>query len=168
MKISGKRDGQEGAFNMIIVSACLAGLNCKYDGGNNHVLEIEKLVAQGKALPVCPEQLGGAPTPREAAEIRVFSGEDVLAGRARVMTKSGDDKTEAFIKGAEEVLKIARMAGAKQAILKERSPSCGCTYIYDGTFSGSKHPGRGVTAALLASKGIKVYSEETLGELFKE
>lgn len=147
---------------MIIVSACLAGINCKYDGGNNLVPEIRDMVAKGEALPVCPEQLGGAPTPREAAEINGVSGEDVLKGNGRVITKSGLDKTDAFIKGAEEVLTLAKLVGATNAILKERSPSCGSGCIYDGTFSSRKLCGKGVTAALLEANGIKVISEEQI------
>lgn len=147
---------------MIIVSACLAGIYCKYDGSDNFVPEIREMIARGDALPVCPEQLGGAPTPREAAEINGFTGEDVLNGKGKVITKSGIDKTEAFIKGAEEVLKLAKLTGTTKAILKERSPSCGSSYIYDGTFSGRKICGKGVTAALLTANGIKVISEEQL------
>lgn len=153
---------------MIIVSACLAGINCRYEGGNNLDLRIRDLVTKGKAVPVCPEQLGGDPTPREAVEINGVSGEDVLLGKGNPISESGQNKRDSFIRGAEEVLKIARMVEAKQAVLKERSPSCGSNMIYDGTFSGQKRPGRGVTTALLERNGIKVYSEETMDSLLTE
>lgn len=145
---------------MIIVSACLCGINCKYNGGNNlnkHVLELFK---SGKAIPVCPEQLGGQSTPRGAHEIINGNGEDVLKGAARVMGPEGDDATCEFIKGARETLKIAKDCGAVEAILKARSPSCGLSVIYDGTFSGNKTQGNGVTAELLLNNGIKIYTEE--------
>ncbi len=103
-------------------------------------------------IPVCPEQLGGLPTPREPAEIR----------EGRVITKSGKDVTENFKRGAEEVLKIAKMFGIKEAVLKQGSPSCGCGRIYDGTFSGKIVEGDGVTVALLKRHGIKVITEEDL------
>lgn len=145
---------------MIIVSACLAGINCKYDGGNNLVPEIRELVAKGMAIPVCPEQLGGGSTPRAPVELAGVTGEDVLDGRGKAVDESGLDKSEPFIKGADETLKIARMARADMAILKERSPSCGSKFIYDGSFTGQPRPGRGITAALLVRNGIKVISEE--------
>lgn len=145
---------------MIIVSACLAGVNCKYNGGNNLVKEIAELVAKGEALPVCPEQLGGNPTPRPAAEISGGTGAGVLDGKARVIRKDGKDVTAEFIKGAEEVLKLAKLAGASRAVLKARSPSCGCGRIYDGSFSGKLADGNGVTAELLARNGIRVSTEE--------
>ncbi|MCL4441930.1 MAG: DUF523 domain-containing protein [Firmicutes bacterium] len=118
------------------------------------------MVARGLALPVCPEQLGGDPTPREPVELSGRSGEDVLDGRGRAVTNTGRDKTDSFIRGAHEVLKIARLVNAEYAILKERSPSCGSGLIYDGTFTGRRCKGHGVTAALLERHGIKVYSEE--------
>jgi uncharacterized protein YbbK (DUF523 family) len=103
-------------------------------------------------IPICPEQLGGLPTPREPAEIR---GE-------RVVTRSGKDVTENFKRGAKEVLKIAKLYGIKEAIMKQRSPSCGCGEIYDGTFSGKTIKGDGVTTTLLKKNGIKVISEKEL------
>lgn len=145
---------------MIIVSACLAGINCKYDGGNNLNSRIRDMVAKGEALPVCPEQLGGGATPRDPVELQGVSGEDILNGDGRAVTCCGHDKTDAFVRGAFEVLKIARMVDARYAILKERSPSCGSRQIYDGTFSRSCRAGRGITAALLEKHGISVYSEE--------
>jgi uncharacterized protein YbbK (DUF523 family) len=110
---------------MILVSACLAGINCKYNGKNNLNRKIQKLVKEGKAIPVCPEQLGGLPTPRESANL-TGNGLNVLQGVAKVLTKSGKDVTINFVKGAREVLKLAKLLGVEKAILKARSPSCGC------------------------------------------
>lgn len=145
---------------MIIVSGCLCGINCKYDGGNNLNEKILELLRRGEAIPVCPEQLGGQSTPRAPHEIVNGTGADVLDGKARILGPAGDDVTEEFIKGAEETLKIARECGAKTAILKARSPSCGREMIYDGTFSGNKIAGNGVTAELLLRHGIEVLTEE--------
>ncbi|HSN58423.1 MAG TPA: DUF523 domain-containing protein [Clostridiaceae bacterium] len=141
---------------MILVSACLCGTNCKYSGGNNLSGEVLRLLAEGKAIPVCPEQLGGLTTPRPTAEISGGTGADVLEGSAKVLTSSGADVTDNFTRGAREVLSIAKAAGAKEAILKAKSPSCGCGRIYDGTFSGKLVEGNGVTAELLIRNGIMV------------
>lgn len=141
---------------MIIVSACLAGINCKYDGGNNYNRKVAAMVAKGEAIPVCPEQLGGCPTPRQPCEIAGGKGTEVLDKRAKVIDKEGRDLTCKFIKGAHETLKIAELTGAKAAILKDRSPSCGIGSIYDGTFSDKIIAGNGVTAELLLRKGIKL------------
>ncbi|MFC4076767.1 DUF523 domain-containing protein [Salinithrix halophila] len=146
---------------MKIVSGCFAGIHCTYKKGHNRVGEIQRLVKEGRALPVCPEQLGGLPTPRPPAEIIGGDGEDVLDGKAKVIDNTGKDVTPEFLAGAREVLDMARSVGATEAILKERSPSCGSCMIYDGTFSGVKKPGLGVTAALLRRHGIRVTSEET-------
>lgn len=145
---------------MILVSACLAGINCKYNGRNNYIEEFEKMVARGEAMPVCPEQLGGCPTPRPAVEISGGTGADILDGRCCAIRKNGEDVTDKLIKGAEEVLKIAKLTGAGKAVLKARSPSCGLGTIYDGTFTGKLIKGNGVTAELLIRKGIKVTTEE--------
>ncbi|WML35811.1 DUF523 domain-containing protein [Clostridium sp. OS1-26] len=145
---------------MIIVSACLCGINTKYNGGNNLDERVLKLLREGKAIPVCPEQLGGQSTPRAAHEIFKGTGADILDGKARILGPEGDDATEEFIRGAYETLKIAKECDAKVAILKARSPSCGFGKIYDGTFTGSKIDGNGVTAELLKRNGIKVYTEE--------
>jgi uncharacterized protein YbbK (DUF523 family) len=147
-----------------IVSACFAGIHCRYDGRHNAVDEIQKLIKEGKAIPVCPEQLGGLSTPRNPAEIVGGDGEDVLDGKARVIDNQGRDVTDAFIRGAYETYRIAKTIGADEAILKEKSPSCGSCWIYDGSFQGKKKPGVGVTTALLKRKGIKVISEDTLLE----
>ncbi len=150
---------------MVIVSACLCGINCKYDGGNNLDLRVLNLLKEGKAIPVCPEQLGGQKTPRAPHEIVNGNGLDVLDGKARILGPEGDDVTFEFLKGAYETLKIAEATSASIAILKARSPSCGVGKIYDGTFIGTKRTGNGVTAELLLSKGIKVFTEENLDDL---
>lgn len=135
-----------------IVSACLAGLRCRYDGETRPCEKVVQLVSAGKAIPVCPEQLGGLPTPRVPAE---KSG-------GRVVRQDGVDVTAEFVRGAEESLKLAQLIGATKAILKSRSPSCGCGLIYDGTFSGILIPGDGVTAALFKANGFDVKTEEDL------
>ncbi|MDP4093244.1 MAG: DUF523 domain-containing protein [Bacillota bacterium] len=147
---------------MLIVSACLAGINCKYNGGSSTNLKVRELVSRGEAIPVCPEQLGGCPTPRPAAEIFNSTGADVLDGTGKIKRINGEDAAPEFIKGAEEVLNIARLAGCSKAILKSKSPSCGCGNIYDGTFSGKLVPGNGVTAELLLRNGIEVLTENDI------
>jgi len=148
----------------VLVSGCLAGVLCKYNGTYNNVPELVSLVEKGLAIAVCPEILGGGAVPREPNETVNGDGRRVLDGKARVMTPSGVDCTEMFIRGAVETLKKAREHNIKIAILKERSPSCGSSLIYDGTFSGRKIAGSGVTAAILQRAGIKVYSEYNFRE----
>jgi len=142
-----------------IVSACLVGMECRYDGGHKENAHIKQLVGSGKAIPVCPEQMGGLSIPRPPAEISGGTGADVLAGRAKVINSEGKDVTDYFIKGALQVLKLARMVDCKKAILKEKSPSCGTEKIYDGSFKGKLRGGRGVTAAFLVQEGIEVVNE---------
>ena len=137
---------------MIIVSACLVGINCRYDGGNNANQEIIKMVKRGIAVPVCPEQLGGLSTPRIPAEI---------VGN-RVINKNGEDVTDYFKKGAQETLQLTKLVNCQKAILKQNSPSCGCGKIYDGTYSGTIITGKGITAKLLENNGIEVLTEEDL------
>lgn len=139
---------------MIVVSGCLAGIKCRYDGEANAVPEVLALVNAGKAIPVCPEQLGGLTTPRVSAEQRIIDG------KTRVVRKDGVDVTAEFEKGAERTLAIARAVGATKAVLKARSPSCGCGEIYDGTFTGCVVPGNGMTAALLLEAGMEVVTEK--------
>jgi len=153
---------------LILVSACLVGYDVKYDGSNNFSDIISKWFDEKKAIPVCPEVLGGLSTPRDPAEIVGGDGDDVLEGKAKVMTKFGIDVTEAFIKGAQRTLEVAKNANATIVILKERSPSCGGTKIYSGEFNSNKKVGQGVTAALLRRNGIKVFSEENFIELIRE
>ncbi|WP_078410347.1 DUF523 domain-containing protein [Priestia abyssalis] len=146
---------------MKLISACLTGCECRYDGKSNTVQSFVEMVEQGEAVFICPEQIGGLSTPRPPAEIVGGDGEDVLDGKAKVITNTGEDVTSKFIKGAYEALRAAKLAGIKEAILKESSPSCGSAKIYDGTFSACKVTGNGVTAALLKRNGIHVSSEET-------
>lgn len=147
---------------MILVSACLAGFNVRYDGGNAERDLAVKLVATGKAVTVCPEIMAGFSTPREPAEIVGGTGRDVLAGTARVVNKLGQDVTDQYLAAARWVLKIAQGNDVKVAFLKQKSPACGTKLVYDGRFAGNKIPGMGVTAALLANHGIKVYGDEDL------
>lgn len=141
----------------LLVSACLTGENCKYNGGNNYSPAAEALKERFDVLPVCPEQLGGLPTPRVPAE-RVGD---------RVLTRDGRDVTGEYRAGAEKALAEARAAGVRYAVLQERSPSCGSGFVYDGTFSGKLIPGQGVTAELLREKGIAVYSGSRIAEFLK-
>ena len=150
---------------MIIVSACLCGINCRYDGDNNLNERVLKLLKEGKALPVCPEQLGGLATPREPCEILNENGLDVIDGKITIVGLNNNDITSKFLKGAYETLKIAQNIGATCAILKARSPSCGVSKIYDGTFSSTLRQGNGVTTQLLLSNGIKVFTEEDLDDI---
>ena len=135
---------------MLIVSACLAGFPCRYDGKKAINTAVQQLVREGKAIPVCPEQLGGLPTPRLPAEMKA----------GKVINSDGNDVTEAFEKGAAVVLEIAKQYGCTDALLKARSPSCGKGRIYDGSFSGILIEGNGKTADLLMRNGITVTTEE--------
>lgn len=151
------------ARNPILVSACLVGVKCRYDGESRTDPRVLRLFRAGRAIPVCPEQLGGLPTPREPAEIVGGDGQDVLDGRARVIDKSGRDVTASFVKGAEQVLFLARQTGAKRAILKRKSPSCGVR-SYDRSEANRTPPSispEGVTAAFLRRAGIRVYGSRT-------
>jgi len=146
----------------LIVSACLVGENCRYNGRSLPVEITQRVAAflDGKSYTVvCPEVLGGLPTPRPSVEIERGDGADVLAGRARVIDAGGNDRTAELIRGAEEAARIAREAGARLALLKERSPSCGSKMI---SRKGVKIPGIGVTCALLRSVYIDVISEEDI------
>ena len=145
---------------MYLISACLCGVNCKYNGKNNLNNRCLELLREEKDILVCPEQLGGLSTPREPAEL-IGNTREVLEGiDGKIISISGKDVTEEFLKGAKETLKIAKAIGAKKAILKEGSPSCGCNFIYDGSFSGNKIRGKGLTAYMLEREGIKVISEK--------
>lgn len=141
---------------VLLVSACLLGLRCRYDGLSKRMDGLERLLALPVSLvPVCPEVFGGLPTPRMPAERQ---GE-------RVRALDGRDVTENYRRGAEEALRLAQLLGARTALLKERSPSCGCGAIYDGSFTGALVPGRGVAAALLQESGIEVFGESGLDAL---
>lgn len=142
---------------MYLVSSCLAGINCRYDGKNNLNKKVAELVKAGEAIPVCPEVLGGLPTPRDPSEIIVDKKRN-----KRVVSEKGKDVTAEFKLGAEKTLKIAQIVEAKKAILQQRSPSCGCGKIYDGTFSSNLIKGSGLTAELLIENGIEVLTEADL------
>ena len=140
---------------MIVVSKCLTGECCRWDGGSKPDERIKALVESGGAIAVCPEQLAGLSTPRLPTELTA-SGAEVLMGRGRAVMNDGTDVTARFIRGAYAALKLARETGATRAILKAHSPSCGSGEIYDGSFSGRLVPGDGITAALFRLYGIEV------------
>ncbi len=136
----------------VIVSACLAGMFCRYNGSVEGDPRIEEMVRRGEAVPFCPEVMGGLPTPRPACEIR----------DGRVFTDTGADRTGEYERGAAEGLRLARLYGCTEAILKARSPSCGSGVVYDGTFTSTRVPGDGVFARTLKANGIGVRTEEDL------
>ena len=142
----------------VLVSACLLGVHCRYDGGSQKRDLLDSLSERYHLVPVCPEQLGGLPTPRTPAE-RV--GE-------RVLTKDGRDVTAEYRRGAEEALRIGTLCSARTALLKARSPSCGTGRIYSGKFDGTFRDGYGTTAELLREHGYTVNSEETMEELLRD
>lgn len=139
----------------ILVSGCLLGISCRYNGTGKPSKELLEYMKEYQFIPVCPEQLGGLTTPRLPAE---KNGD-------KVILKDGRDVTDEFMNGAMETLKIAQMYDCKLAILKERSPSCGFGKIYDGTFTGNIINGEGVTAKLLSENGIKVIGESKIHKL---
>lgn len=141
---------------MILVSSCLAGINCKYNGGNNYNEKVFNLVKEGKAIPVCAEQLGGLTTPRIASEIKYIDG------KRYVINKAGEDVTEQFEKGANEILDLAKKLNITKAILKAKSPSCGKGKIYNGEFNGGLIHGNGILAELLIENGIEVITENEM------
>jgi len=153
---------------MILVSSCLIGEKCRYDGNASFIPTIAKLANDGKAVPCCPEVLGGLPTPREPAEIIGGNATDVLDGNAQIITRKGVDVTTEFIAGAYRTLRLAQENDVSIAIFKERSPSCGSCFIYDGTFSNTKILGMGIATAMLRRHGISVYSEENFENGMKE
>lgn len=140
----------------LLISACLLGTCCRYDGASKAHRLAAALAQRYELVPVCPEQLGGLPTPRPPAERR---GD-------RVVTRNGD-VTEQYARGAEETLRLCKLLDCQAAVLKERSPSCGHGAVYDGTFSGTLTAGDGVTAELLTAHGIPVYGESQMQELLK-
>jgi len=136
----------------ILISACLLGAACRYDGGSKACEKAVRLGDRHVLIPVCPEQLGGLATPRPPAENR---GD-------KVVNRQGLDVTEEYKKGAAETLRLYRLCRCDMAVLKARSPSCGCDGVYDGTFSHTLVPGMGVTARMLKEAGVQVISEEAL------
>lgn len=146
----------------VLISSCLAGVACTHEGEAKTREWALRLVRRGRAILVCPEVAGGLPVPRPESEIQGAGGGEVLDGTARVRSVEGDDVTEAYLKGARVALEQARKAGARAAVLKARSPSCGVGGVYDGSFTGSLHDGDGVTAAILKRDGVAVCSDEDL------
>lgn len=140
----------------LLVSACLTGMRCKYNGESNYIQEMELLREKYELIPVCAEILGGLTTPRVPSECRADGS---------VINKEGIDVTSQFVRGAGEVWRAAEFFGCRNALLKERSPSCGYGEIYDGTFSGKLIKGNGITAGLLEEKGIVIYGESRIREL---
>ncbi len=139
---------------MILVSACLVGLNCKYNGKNNYNEKIFNLVKEGKAIPICPETLGGLTTPRKPSEIKIIDG------KRYVFDIDGKDVTKEYEKGALEVLELCKKLSVTKVILKDRSPACGKGKIYDGTFTGNLVEGNGILTDLLIKNNIEVISLE--------
>lgn len=146
----------------IVISACLIGEKCRYNGLDSKSEAVTDKFGGDSLIQICPEQMGGLSTPRPAAEIVGGEGADVLNGKARVVTVDGEDKTEAFVAGAYRALEIAQTHRATHAILKSKSPSCGCGKIYDGSFTGNLTDNDGVTAALFRRHGIEITTEEDL------
>lgn len=142
----------------VLISACLLGCACRYDGKSKPHPLAQELARRGLAVPVCPEQLGGLPTPRTPSERQ----------GQRVVMQDGRDVTAEYRRGAAEALAVARLYGCRMAVLKERSPSCGHGEVYDGTFTGTLTTGDGVTAELLRENGIAVCGESGLPDLLNE
>ena len=152
----------------ILVSACLMGHAVRYDGRSKPLIHpaIDRWREEGRLVTICPEMSAGMAVPRSPAEIAGgAAGEDVLAGTARVMEITGGDVTQGFLQAAENALALARETGCLYALLIDGSPSCGSGFIYDGSFSGDRHAGHGVTAALLKRAGIEVYSDREIDRL---
>ena len=150
----------------ILISACLLGEIVRYNAKKIPVenSQLKQWQEESRLITVCPEVSGGLPVPRPPAEIISSDGKKVLAGEARLLNIEGTDVTEYFLKGAFAALNTARRFNIKMAILKANSPSCGNVFIYDGTFSGTKIPGKGVTAALLEENGIRIFNEMEIGQ----
>jgi uncharacterized protein YbbK (DUF523 family) len=149
----------------ILVSRCLLGHRVRYDGGASGPFDLlEQWISEGRVVPLCPEVAGGLPTPRAAAEIPGGQGAEVLDGTAAVITTAGEDVSAQFLDGARQALALVQKHGIRVAVLKANSPSCGNLLTYDGTFSGVKVTGEGVTAALLKRHGVQVFSELELAE----
>jgi len=150
----------------VLVSACLIGERVRYNGAkvpyDSAILKSWK--HDGMIVPFCPEVAGNLPVPRPPAEIIKGTGTDVLEKKTGVFDINGQDVTESFIKGAGKALAVARKMQITLTVLKDGSPSCGKTYIYDGSFSKVRRPGKGVTTALLKKNGISVFSENEIQE----
>ena len=148
----------------VLVSACLMGERVRYDGKKLHYNSsiLKKWKDEGCVVPFCPEVAGNLPVPRPPAEIIKGTGTDVLEKKTGVFNINGQDVTDSFIRGAEKALEVARKMQITIALLKDGSPSCGKTSIYDGSFSKVRRPGNGVTTALLKKNGISVFSENEI------
>ncbi|MGB9886732.1 MAG: DUF523 domain-containing protein [Moorellales bacterium] len=152
---------------ILVISACLLGQPCRYDGSSRlspQVLSLTRLLGL-RCHPLCPEVLAGLPVPRLPAEICGGDGYRVLDGVARVRNSAGEDVTSAFLVGAERTLAMVRLLCPVAVVTKERSPSCGKRYIYDGSFSGLLRSGPGVTTAALLRQGVTVFTEEEMAAL---
>lgn len=147
---------------MKLCSACLLGINCNYKGESKPYEKLIEMFKKGELIPVCPEQLGGLPTPRNGARIQEGDGHSVLNGESKLITDNNEDVTEQYIKGANETLKICMQLEITDVIFKQGSPSCGAGYIQGGKDKRKKIPGIGVTAALLEKNGVTVITEEDL------
>jgi uncharacterized protein YbbK (DUF523 family) len=150
----------------ILVSACLLGEKVRYNGSDavSSSPVLTRWLAEGRVVPFCPELAGGLGVPRPAAEIMGTNGAAVLDGDARVNTQAGADVTGRFLQGASLALATAQSQGVLVAVLKDGSPSCASESIHDGTFSGRRKSGHGVTTALLERHGIRVFSERCFEE----
>ena len=146
----------------VLISACLLGLNTKYSGESNMDINLVEYLLKNhiEFFPLCPEQLGGLPTPREACEIESgFTSKDILNGKGRIISKTGLDCTKNYISGAKQVLDFCKRFGVTHAQLQPRSPSCGFLKVYDGTFGGTLIEGNGILAQLLIDNGIRVIED---------
>lgn len=155
-------------MDLILISSCLLGSPVRYDGKAKTLTHslLNKWQEEGRLISFCPEIAAGLPTPRPPAEIlESKSGEEILKRKARLQEKTGKDVTEDFLNGAQMALDLAKRKGCRFAILTDGSPSCGSSFIYDGSFSGTRHPGQGVTAALLKENGILVFGQDKLDQL---
>ena len=156
-------------MDKVLVSACLIGENVRFNGRvkvhESRVLGDWKI--QGRLVPLCPEVGGGLPVPRPCSEISGHDGRTVLHGNGRIMNIKGKDVTQYFLTGARKALELIRFHNIKLAVLKDGSPSCGTTYIYDGSFSGIKKPGKGITTVLLEENSIRVFNEREIPEAFE-
>lgn len=141
----------------VLVSACLLGIPCRYDGRSVPFEGIQALISRANVCPFCSEVYGGLPTPRPSAEINAQTG--------RVTTESGADVTDFFERGAREAVRIAQVLNCRYALLKDKSPSCGAGTVYDGTFTRTLVPGNGLTAQALADAGVRVFSSTDLDAL---
>ncbi len=152
----------------ILVSACLMGHAVRYDGQAKPLVHpaLDRWRGEGRLVMICPEMSAGMPVPRPPAEIAEGKvGADVLSGIARVLESQGGDVTDGFLQAAENALALARETGCSYALLIDGSPSCGSGFIYDGSFTGLRLPGEGVTAALLRTNGIRVFSDKEIDAL---